>query len=824
MPRMRRTDLPHGTVTFLFTDVEGSTKLLHELGAERFDEALAEHRLALRDAFRRHGGVEVDTQGDAFFVAFPTAGGALAAADEGTRALAAGPIRLRMGLHTGLPHLGEEGYVGPDVHLGARIAASGHGGQILVSKATRDLVAADGLVDLGEHRVKDFAEPVWIFQLGSEQFAPLRTISNTNLPRPASSFVGREREQAEIASLLRGGARLVTLSGPGGSGKTRLAIEAAAELVPDFANGVFWVGLSVLRDPALVEQTIGQAVGSKNGLAEHIADRDMLLLLDNFEQVVDAATDVSSLLSACPRLRVLATSRELLRIDGERDYPVPPLADHDAVELFCERSGVGPERAVTDLCSHLDNLPLAVELAAARAGVLSPAQILERLSQRLDLLKGRRDADPRQQTLRATIAWSHDLLDDEEQRLFARLAVFRGGCGLDAAERVADADVDTLQSLVDKSLLRHTDDRFWMLETIREYALERLAEASDERPLRGRHATYYVDFVEEAGRTFPLDATPQWLAHLDPEHDNVRRALEWARDSDDDELLVRLAAAVADYWRYRGLNSESRMWLATALERTSSPSEHRLDVLHAAVTRAFEDGDLARAGALVAEFRSAVEHAGETYRLLALSQAARLAGMSGDLDAARDGFAAVKALAAELGDRPREVMATNNLGSVAINSRDFRGGLKYFTEALAGFRETGDEGGVSTALANSGWCALGLGDAVSAATWFGEALLIGGRLGAPPKVADGAQGLAMAMVAASNAEIGAQLLGAASSLRDELGVGLRDAIEEEFHERAVAEARKALGDGDFAEAWDRGRAMTQAEIVELAATTLAESA
>jgi hypothetical protein len=299
-------DLPSGTVTFLFTDIEGSTRLLHELG-DSYAGALAEHRRVLRDAFCAHGGVEVDTQGDAFFVAFSSAQEAVEAAAQGQQAVASGPIRVRMGLHTGVPQLTDEGYVGLEVHKGARIGASSHGGQIVLSRATRDAVSVE-VLDLGEHRLKDFEEPVWIYQLGSERFPPLKTISNTNLPRPASFFVGREREVSEVVSQLRNGARLVTLSGPGGSGKTRLAIESAAELVPDFKNGVFWVGLAALRASALVTETIAQTLGAKDGLAQHIAERELLLLLDNFEQVVEAAPELSPVLEACPDLRLLVTA------------------------------------------------------------------------------------------------------------------------------------------------------------------------------------------------------------------------------------------------------------------------------------------------------------------------------------------------------------------------------------------------------------------------------------------------------------------------------------------------------------------------------------
>jgi hypothetical protein len=299
--------------------------------------ALAEHRRVVREAFARHGGIEVDTQGDAFFIAFPTVAGALEAAREAQAALAQGPIRVRMGVHTGTPYVTEEGYVGPDIHKGARIAAAGYGGQVLLSKETQELVDLD-LMDLGEHRLKDFSKPVWIFQLGRQRFPPIKTISNTNLPRPASSFVGRDREVQEVVSRLRDGGRLLTLTGPGGSGKTRLAIEAAAEVVPKFRNGVFWVGLAPLRDPVLVLSTVAQTIGAKDGLAEYVGQREMLLLLDNFEQVIEAAPELASLVEACPNLKLLVTSRELLRVRAEVEYAVPALAEPEAVELFRVRS------------------------------------------------------------------------------------------------------------------------------------------------------------------------------------------------------------------------------------------------------------------------------------------------------------------------------------------------------------------------------------------------------------------------------------------------------------------------------------------------------
>ena len=486
-----RSDLPTGTVTFLFTDVEGSTKLLRELGAEAYADALAEHRRVVREACAAKGGVEVDTQGDAFFVAFPSAPGA-ALLPRRSRTHSPGPISLRMGLHTGTPLVTDEGYVGDDVHFAARVAASAHGGQVLLSKSTAKLV--DGLSSAisGNTASRTSRARSPIYQLGEKTFPPLKTISNTNLPRPASSFVGRERELSEVLAMFKRGTRLLTLTGPGGSGKTRLAIEAAATLVPSYKAGVFWVGLASLRESSLVTEQIAQTLGAKDGLADHIGEREMLLLLDNLEQVIDAAPALSGLVQACPNLTLFCTSRELLRVQGEVEYAVPPLASSDAVTLFCERSGLAISDEITELCARLDDLPLAVELAAARTKALSPAQILGRLSDRLDLLRGGRDAETRQQTLRATIGWSYDLLSEGEQRVFRALAVFVGGGTLEAAEAVAKADLDTVQSLVEKSLLRFTNERYWMLETIREFALGELDRNGEAREAGERHTEYFL--------------------------------------------------------------------------------------------------------------------------------------------------------------------------------------------------------------------------------------------------------------------------------------------------------------------------------------------
>ena len=516
---------PAGTVTLVFTDIEGSTALLDELGAEAFKEALAEHRRALREAFGAHSGYEVDDAGDGLFYAFASASAAVTAVALAMASLAEGPVRIRVGVHTGEPLLDPPKYVGPDVHKAARIMSAAHGGQVLLSGATHELVAEDAL-DLGRHRLKDFAEQVSLYQLGSDRFPPLRTISNTNLPVPLSSFVGREQEVREVVSLVRDeAARLVTLAGPGGTGKTRLALEAAGELVSEFGAGVFWIGLAPVRDPALVVDAIAQTLGARQELAGHIGEKQLLLVLDNLEQVVESAVELAALLRACPNVRLLVTSRELLRVDGEVVYPVPALAEPEAVELFCARARIEPDEAVVELCGRLDNLPLALELAAARVRVLTSAQILERISQRLDLFRAGRDADPRQQTLRATIAWSYDLLPTDEQRLFARMAVFRGGCTLEAAEQVVDADLDVLQSLVDKSLLRHSEERFWMLETIREYARELLRKAARPRPcVAGTRIT--TSHSPSVAYTERFDRGLTWAGRLEAERDNLRAGLD----------------------------------------------------------------------------------------------------------------------------------------------------------------------------------------------------------------------------------------------------------------------------------------------------------
>ena len=784
-----------------------------------YGEALEKHRLILRGAFNAHGGVEVDTQGDAFFVAFPTAQGALAAAQEVNEALAQGPVRVRIGIHTGTPLLREEGYVGMDVHRAARIAAAGHGGQVLLSKETRELVGG-GLTDLGEHRLKDFEAPAWIFQLGSERFPPLKTISNTNLPRPASSFVGRERETGEVTALLQDGARLVTLSGPGGSGKTRLAIEAASDLVPEFKAGVFWVGLAPLRDAALVFGEISETLGAKDSLAEHIGDRELLLLLDNLEQVVEAAPELGLLLEACPNLKLLATSRELLRIRGEVEYAVPPLTDDEAVALFCERAQAEADETTAELCRRLDNLPLALELAAARTSVLSPKQILERLSKRLDLLKGGRDAEARQQTLRATIEWSHDLLSSEEQELFRRLSVFAGGCTLDAAEEVADADLDVLQSLIDKSLLRQSGERFSMLETIRDYAAERL----DEPGLAHRHAEWFLALAEEAEpRLYGHAESRELLDRLELEYDNVRAALDHMHAAGEGELELRLAGALWAFWRDRAYLAEGRRRLERALAGDERPTPARGKALIAASSLASNGGDAA-SGRVLAEaalslHRSLRDEAGigksEMWLAWALAN-------EGEWGAALPLFENSVRRAKEMRDEDETLVATMFLAIACAELGDRQRSRALDEENLQRAQRVRNEQIEATTLDGLARHALDDGRLDEALARAVESLRLYHKLGDPHGVAIELRRSAHAIALKGGAQTAVRLLAAAEVLSGELGGTM--AWEVRITEDALASVREQVDQGAITEGWQEGGKLTSDEAVALALSEAAADA
>ncbi|HET7352949.1 MAG TPA: adenylate/guanylate cyclase domain-containing protein [Gaiellaceae bacterium] len=794
-------ELPSGRVTLLFTDVEGSTRLLHELG-DGYAETLAEHRRTLREAFARHHGTEVDTQGDAFFFVFASADDALAAAGEGCELLEPGPVHVRIGVHTGSPQLTSEGYVGADVHLAARIGAVGHGGQVVLSSVThRELSGGHELHDLGEHRLKDFDDPVPLYQLGARRFPPLKTIANTNLPRPASSFVGRADDAASVVARIRGGARLLTLTGPGGSGKTRLAIEAATELVPEFKAGVFWVELAPIDDPELVLEEIGRTLGARDDLARDIGERELLLVIDNFEQVVEGGPVVAELVSKCPNLHVLVTSRELLRLREEVEYPVDPLPAADAALLFAERSRLPVDETVTELCAALDNLPLAVELAAARTDVLSPKQILERLERRLDLFRGSRDSDARQQTLRAAIQWSYELLDEDEQRLFARLAVFVGGCTLDAAEEVANAELDVLEGLVQKSLVRHSGERFWMLETIRGYALERLDELGEADALRRRHAEWFVALAEEAEPHLDGADQAEWLGRLEEDIANIREAAA------QPELTGRFLVALRFLWAKRGYVAEGRRLVEDVLPRLS-------------------DDDPAKRMALV------------TGSLLAV--------MQGDFEASiAHGERAIE-LGEAAGDVRPWLEVASALGRSLLTVGEEERGLALFRDAAERGPGIGRPGIAAIALLNLGYAALLHGEleaaddylrrSVDLAVSCGERHAQARSLAARSSVAlegehlDDArdfakQSLAVAVpmhdrdnacwalelagsaLASSDPERAAHLLGAAEELRTMLGGNLTG-LELAQHERALSSLSASLESDAMSAAWQEGRTLS----------------
>ena len=821
---MRRA-LPSGTVTFLFTDVEGSTRLLRDLGADAYAEALAGHRKVIREACVREGGVEVDTQGDAFFFAFPTAPGAMSAAAGMSKALASGPIQVRVGLHTGTPLLTEEGYVGEDVHRAARIAAVGHGGQVLVSASTAPLVKFE-LRDLGEHRFKDLSAPERIYQLGAETFPPLNTLHQTNLPIPQTSFLGREKELGEVSALLeREDIRLLTLTGPGGTGKTRLAAQAAGGLAERYRDGVWWVPLAPLREPELVLESAGQALGATDSLASHIADKRMLLLFDNFEQVVEAASGLASLLGECPHLELLVTSREPLHLAGEQEYPVPPFAPEEGVGFFAARAqAVKPDfetdEAVPEICRRLDELPLALELAASRVKALSTEQILSRLEQRLPLLTGgARDAPDRQRTLRSTIEWSYDLLSPTEQQLFHRISVFAGGCTLEAAEEVCDAELDTLQSLVEKSLLRFSNERYWMLETIREYAGERLEHCDERAALRGRHAEHFVSLAERAEPELEGADGAWWLDHLDADRGNFRLALAWLAAVGASGLRLRLVGALWRFLLIRGYLREGSDWLETAL--SASPNEAgdaRAKAQYGAAVLATTQGDYVRAGSLLGEAMAQYRHLGNTFGVARCVMAlGNVAVERGDYPRAQALLEESVALFRELDDRRGVSMGLGNLGYLALEEADYTRAAALTTETIHIQREIGNLEGVALALGTLGLATFLDGDGPAAVPFFVEGVQLSQELGYTHVLAYCLDGIA-AFAATRRPDDAGRLFGAADALRESIGIDSDPAKEIVSEQRSAV--RETLGLSDFEGAHAEGRLLEPEEAASLALSCL----
>lgn len=743
--------LPTGTVTFLFTDIEASTRLLNEVGGE-YATILTDYRRLVRCALAAKRGQEIETQGDALFFVIPRAIDALEATLAAQRAIHAHSwtagitLSVRMGLHTGEPIASDVGYVGIDLHRVARICNAAHGGQILLSQATCELVARDlpkgvSLLDLGEWRLKDLSRPERLYQLIAPdlpyQFPPLRTLDNipNNLPRQLTSFVGRERELSDIKNLLPR-TPLLTLTGAGGAGKSRLALQVAMEVVDRYSAGVWFVQLAPLLESALVPQAVASALAipEQRGrplvdvLLGHLRHKTLLLILDNAEHLLSACVDlVDALLRGCAGLQILVTSREPLRIEGERNYPVPPLAvpspetlvsiatlaRSEAVQLFVDRATAARPSfalseqnaaAVLQICRRVDGIPLALELAAARVKALSVERIAARLGDQFRLLtEGSRTGPLRHQTLRATMDWSYDLLAESEKLLFARLAVFAGTLDLEAAEAVCSGEcleassiVDLLARLVEKSLVlvedRQGETRYRLLEPVRQYALSRLQETDEAPGVRGRHREVFSALAEQGHVGLASAERLAWRTRIEADHDNIRSALRWSIDSRDIENAASLGAAMARFWMSRGFIHEAWTWLNELRQYEYQVSPHtRARLLYGVGLAAFEIGDALRQATEAAENALTLFRELGDYEWVEIS--ARLLGMieleRGHYERAGALLEEAASLARQRGDLVAEAEALRQRGYLAGKHGDYALATQLLERSLAVVRATG---------------------------------------------------------------------------------------------------------------------------------------
>jgi predicted ATPase/class 3 adenylate cyclase/Tfp pilus assembly protein PilF len=780
-------EYPSGTVAFLFTDIEGSTRRW-ELHQQAMWLAVERHFALMREAIHAQHGVLFKTIGDAVQAAFPDVPGAVNAAIAAQAALRKedwgelGPLRVRMAIHVGEATPRDGDYLAPVLNRLARVLSTGYGDQVLLTEAARTIAVSVlppsfDLLDLGAHRLRDLLQAEHIYQLAGPglvaDFPPLKSLDRHlhNLPAQPTPLLGRDGDVANVRALLADDdARLVTLTGPGGTGKTRLAVQIGAEVVESFADGVWFVPLAAVAGPDLVVSAIAQPLGVREvpgqtlleTAEETLRGKHTLLILDNFEHVVAAAPTVSRLLAAAPNLKVLATSREPLRIGGEREVPVQPLALPDArqaprlpagellefpaVRLFVERAqAVKPDFALTDanapdvaaICRRLDGLPLAIELAAARARVLPPAQLLARLDQRLKILTGgSRDLPARQQTLRAAIEWSHDLLTAEDRALFARLAVFAGGCTLEAAEVVcADAGdsaldvLDGLDSLTQKSLVRQEDGdghepRFTMLQTIHEFGLERLDASGEEEALRRAHARFFQELAETEEQAMTGPRQVAVLDNLDTEHDNLRAALGWLDERGEGETRLRLAAALWRFWWVRGHLSEGRRWLERALRDAEGlPAAIHAKALRGAGILAESQGDYAQATrmheAALAQARDLGDQVEVAHSLTDLGIMARF---QGDYRRAREFQEQALAVWGELGDESGTTSSLHELGRLAMERGDYAEAGIYLKQCLAKVRAAADASALGPVFESLGELAFYQADFAAAAAAYEESL------------------------------------------------------------------------------------------------------
>ena len=877
--------LPTGTVTFLFTDIEGSTALW-EQDPVAMRIAVDRHFALLDAAIAAHGGHRYQIVGDAVQAAFSTAAGALAAAVQAQRAIAdepwslPAPIRVRMALHAGEATLDTAGnyHQAPALNRLSRLLAVAHGGQIVLSDAARALIGHDAptsvtLRDLGEYRLRDLLEPEHIWQaLASglqSSFPSLRTLERleTNLPMQLTTLVGRDAEIAHLSAMIeREGARLVTLTGPGGSGKTRLALAVAAEALDAFPDGVWFVDLASLTDPALVLPGIASIIGVREtagptllgAVAAFLAAKRLLLVLDNFEQVLGSAPQLAELLMACPQLAMLVTSREPLQVRAERLVPVAPLAlppadsmlsladlaQVPAIDLFVQRArAILPDFALTAenapaisaICQRLDGLPLAIELAAARVRLLRPQALLERLERSLPVLTGGpRDAPARQRTLRDAIAWSHALLEGDETTIFRRLAVFRGGWTLEAAEAVVrhdDAlDVFTgITALADKSLVRSVgttgrDPRFGMLETIREFGLEQLTAAGEVDTTRRRHAEYLVTYSEALSDALFQATEPELLERLAVEHDNIRAALVWLDQQGDEDTMIRLAAGMGWFWFVRGFGTEGISWLERArAPRSAVAGPFRAAALNWASVLTLPRKDHAAAAELAALSVALLRETGDESAELAMAllSQGRATGYSGDRNTGVALLEEALALARVL-DHPLFIGAILDcLAEFAFLDGELERATTLVTEALDLQRRHQPLWGTSFSLALLGEIALARSDLPAAGTYYRESMALARAHGDTTFLGAGLAAIGTIAADRGEAEQAARLLGAAEAMYQVAGAWSFIAARGQ-HRQAIDTARAALGEESFAAAWAHGQRLSReqatAEALQAAAT------
>jgi predicted ATPase/class 3 adenylate cyclase len=879
--------LPTGTVSFLFTDIEGSTRLLMEAG-EEYGALLEEHRRLIGDAVKRHGGITFGTEGDAVFAVFDRAAPAIQAAADMQRALAehewpdGREVRVRAGIHSGEVRLTDGGYVGLTIHEVARIAAAAHGGQVLVSGATRELVAdarlpAVELRALGEHRLKDITHPVRVFEISGDGlpsgFPPPRSLSarTDNLPEQLTSFIGRQ--ELEQGQRLLERARLLTLTGPGGTGKTRLAVELALAVRDGFSDGVAYVPLDGVRDAELVPSAMVSALGLAVGVGrtaepmqrvvDYLRDRSVLVVLDNFEQVVDAAPVVAHLLREASRIKVLATSRVPLRISGEQEFPIPPLsvpsdgrpdaedaADSPAVRLFVERATAArPDfqltddnaAAVVDIVRRLDGLPLAIELAASRLRAVSVEALRDRLDRRLAMLTGgARDLPARQQTLRGAIEWSYELLDPADRELFERFGVFANAACLVEAEPVCgppdelgEEVLDGLASLTEKNLLRPVpgaveDPRFSMLATIREYATDRLAERPSVEELRRRHAETYLALVEACAPGLFGSRGRYLLDRLEQDHDNIRLALDWSLERGETAFALRFVASAWRFWQMRGHLDEAwdRMRQVVAMPGVEEqPAALRARAFGAAGSVAYWRGHL---GPTHDYYRQGLDLARESDEPSVIAEALINIGFASRPDSSfgprvttlgRPYFVEAARLYRELGDRSGLGAATWALAQSYVDGGDMVTGAQLAAEALALSRETDNQFGIGWSLFLLGYVAYQAGRLDEAVPAIVEAMHVFARSGDVSGMVACLMGVAIGVRAVGAMDAHWRLGGAVDALAAKAGSALDNTVLEEYGFEPLV---RPADDPEGQAAWDAGAALTVEEAVAFA-TEVADS-